>query len=233
MPACWCKTAHRLNPDVEGPKLYKEDRYYYIFAPAGGLDHGWQILLGSRHICGSYERRPIMSQLHSDIATPYQGAWVQTPQGQSWLVHFAKPTPYGRLVYLEPRRWHRDWPVIGLDKNGRGIGEPVDGFYTSRGSAPVPIQEPQTSDEFNDPKLGLQWLWQAHPRHGWAYPSAADCLRLYAQLRDSSMRTYWQFPSILMQKFPAPAFQATAKLTFHGLHPGDKTGLIVMGKNYA
>lgn len=224
---------HRLDPDVEGPKLYKKDGYYYIFAPAGGFEKGWQIVLRSRHVYGPYARRVVMAQQHSDIATPHQGAWVQTPQGQSWFVHFAKPTPYGRLVYLEPMHWHRGWPVIGLDKTGSGIGAPVDSFFKPETALRGPIRVPQTSDEFNSPRLGLQWQWQANPRRGWAFPSAAGYLRLYAQLQDSSESTFWDFPGILMQKFPAPAFQATAKLTFHGLHTGDKTGLIVLGKNYA
>ena len=31
------------NPTIEGPKLYKRNGYYYIFAPAGGVEHGWQM----------------------------------------------------------------------------------------------------------------------------------------------------------------------------------------------
>ena len=32
------------NPTVEGPKFYKKDGYYYIFAPAGGVQDGWQLV---------------------------------------------------------------------------------------------------------------------------------------------------------------------------------------------
>ncbi|MFR5772328.1 MAG: glycoside hydrolase 43 family protein [Lachnospirales bacterium] len=34
----------RINqPTIEGPKMYKRNGYYYIFAPAGGVQHGWQM----------------------------------------------------------------------------------------------------------------------------------------------------------------------------------------------
>ena len=31
------------HPTIEGPKLYKRNGYYYIFAPAGGVANDWQI----------------------------------------------------------------------------------------------------------------------------------------------------------------------------------------------
>ncbi|HVF29745.1 MAG TPA: glycoside hydrolase 43 family protein, partial [Pyrinomonadaceae bacterium] len=36
---------HDKHPTVEGPKFYKRDGYYYIFAPAGGVATGWQLVL--------------------------------------------------------------------------------------------------------------------------------------------------------------------------------------------
>ena len=33
---------HEKDPTIEGPKLYKRNGYYYIFAPAGGVSEGWQ-----------------------------------------------------------------------------------------------------------------------------------------------------------------------------------------------
>ena len=40
------------NHTVEGPKLYKRNGYYYIFAPAGGVANGWQLVLRSKNIYG-------------------------------------------------------------------------------------------------------------------------------------------------------------------------------------
>jgi beta-xylosidase len=47
---------HGRDPTVEGPKFYKRNGYYYIFAPAGGVPRGWQLALRSRKIYGPYER---------------------------------------------------------------------------------------------------------------------------------------------------------------------------------
>ena len=35
------------QPTIEGPKIYKRNGYYYIFAPAGGVSDGWQTVLRS------------------------------------------------------------------------------------------------------------------------------------------------------------------------------------------
>lgn len=33
---------------IEGPKMYKRNGWYYIFAPAGGVKTGWQTVLRSK-----------------------------------------------------------------------------------------------------------------------------------------------------------------------------------------
>lgn len=43
---------HETDPTIEGPKLYKRNGYYYIFAPAGGVSTGWQLVLRSKNIYG-------------------------------------------------------------------------------------------------------------------------------------------------------------------------------------
>jgi beta-xylosidase len=45
------------HPTIEGPKLYKRNGYYYIFAPAGGVTSGWQTVLRSKNVYGPYEDR--------------------------------------------------------------------------------------------------------------------------------------------------------------------------------
>jgi len=48
---------HDSHKTIEGPKLYKRKDYYYIFAPAGGVDTGWQLVLRSKNIYGPYEEK--------------------------------------------------------------------------------------------------------------------------------------------------------------------------------
>ncbi|MBB3187957.1 beta-xylosidase [Microbacter margulisiae] len=224
---------HGVDEDVEGPKLYKRDGYYYILAPAGGFDQGWEIALRSKNIYGPYERHVVMNQGKSDIVSPHQGGWVETKTGQSWFLHFAQPTTYGRLVYLEPMKWVNGWPIIGKDQ-GNGIGEPVDQYQMPNVGKKYPVATPQTSDDFSSGTLGLQWQWQANPQATWVFPfKSKGVLRLYGQLLPKEFKNYWDVPNILMQKFPAPEFTATTKVTFNPSMEGDRAGLIVMGMDYA
>ncbi len=135
---------HGADPTVEGPKFYKRNGYYYIFAPAGGVPRGWQLALRSRKIYGPYERKVVLAQGSTAINGPHQGAWVDTPGGESWFVHFQDQGPYGRVVHLQPLQWVDDWPVIG------NHGEPVSTFRKPAVGKVYPIMTPATSDEFND-----------------------------------------------------------------------------------
>jgi beta-xylosidase len=95
------------------------------------------------------------------------------------------------------------------------------------------VVTPPDSDEFNGSRLGLQWQWQANPQPGWAFPSAAyGFLRLYNITAPAGYVNFWQAPNLLLQKFPAPEFTATAKVTFTPRGDGDYTGLVVMGADY-
>ena len=50
---------------------------------------------------------------------------------------------------------------MGIDENGEGCGLPVLSHKKPNVGKTYPVESPQTSDEFNDSKLGLQWQWQA------------------------------------------------------------------------
>ena len=224
---------HKNDPDVEGPKLYKRNGYYYIFAPAGGVKTGWQIVLRSKNIYGPFERRVVMHQGTTSINGPHQGAWVETKSGESWFIHFQDRGAYGRVDLLEPMKWKDGWPVIGADSSGSGIGQPVLTYKMPNVGRTYPIKVPQTSDEFNNERLGLQWQWQANPGATWLFTSGDGYLRLYAQVVPDSVRNLWGVPNILMQKFPAEEFTATVKFKFHPLLTEDKVGFVVMGASYA
>jgi beta-xylosidase len=46
-------------------------------------------------------------------------------------------------------------------------------------------------------------------------------------------RNFWDVPNLLLQKFPAPEFTATTKVTFTPRTDDEEMGLIVMGLDYA
>lgn len=107
---------HDTQPTIEGPKLYKRNGWYYIFAPAGGVATGWQTVLRSKNIYGPYEEKIVLHQGGSSINGPHQGGWIETQTGESWFLHFQDVGNAGRIIHLQPMRWENDWPVIGDDR---------------------------------------------------------------------------------------------------------------------
>ncbi|RZK37440.1 MAG: glycosyl hydrolase 43 family protein [Pedobacter sp.] len=227
---------HELDPTIEGPKFYKRNGYYYIFAPGGGVSTGWQTVLRSKNVYGPYERRVAMDQGKSPINGPHQGAWVNTPSGEDWFLHFQDKNAYGRVVHLQPMKWVNNWPVIGTDADGDGIGEPVLVYKKPSIAKAVAITTPAESDEFNGTNLGLQWQWQANPSATWSFLNPTKgMLRLYSVKIPDSAKNYWEVPNLLLQKFPTEKFTTVTKLTFtpNTKLENEKTGLIVAGLSYA
>jgi len=225
---------HAKDPTVEGPKLYKRNDWYYIFAPAGGVTTGWQLVMRSRNIYGPYESKVVLAQGMSAINGPHQGAWVETVKGESWFLHFQDRGAYGRIVHLQPMFWKNDWPVIGLDPDGDGCGDPVITYKKPNVGKFYPVQTPPESEEFNGLDLGLQWQWHANPGETWGFPiPGAGTYRLFSIQLPEKFVNYWDVPNLLLQKFPAPEFQATVKLDFKPYQLDEKVGLIVTGDDLA
>jgi beta-xylosidase len=220
------------HPTMEGPKFYKRNGFYYIFAPAGGVPTGWQTVLRSRNVYGPYEDRIVLAQGNTPVNGPHQGGWVTTPGGEDWFIHFQDRGAYGRIVHLQPMAWRDDWPVIGTDPDGDGTGEPVAEWRMPDVGRAHPSVMPQTSDEFDGARLGPQWQWYANPRAAW-YALSGGRLRLRAQPMPDSAANLWRVPSLLTQMLPAPAFRATTRLSFAGLGDGETAGVVMMGMDYA
>ena len=220
---------HELDPTIEGPKFYKRNGWYYIFAPGGGVSTGWQTILRSKNIYGPYERKVAIDQGTTSINGPHQGAWVTTQTGQDWFLHFQDKEAYGRVVHLQPMKWINDWPVIGSDKDGDGKGEPILVFNKPNVGKPHPKSTVQDSDEFNEVKFGLQWQWQANPKEGWAYTTPNGSLRMFSVYQKDSTDNLWALPNILGQKFPADEFMVTLKADFNLKHNGESFGLVIVG----
>ncbi len=227
---------HEDQPTVEGAKFYKRNGYYYIFAPAGGVATGWQLVLRSKNIYGPYEEKVVLEQGSTKINGPHQGAWVETPQGEDWFYHFQDVEAYGRIVHLQPMSWKNDWPVMGEDKDGNGIGEPVKSHKKPSVGKEYAIVTPAETDEFTSDSLGLQWQWNANPEVVWhAKLPGEDYLRLFSIKAQEDYKNLWMTPNILLQKFPAPDFTATTKIKLipEEAEEGKRAGLIIMGMDYA
>lgn len=227
---------HEAHTTCEGPKFYKKDGYYYIFHPAGGVPTGWQVVLRSKNVYGPYECRTVLAQGNTSVNGPHQGAWVDTPTGEDWFLHFQDVGAYGRVVHLQPMKWKDGWPVIGTDPDGDGCGEPVLSHRKPDVGRTYPVRTPQESDEFDGYTLSPQWQWHANINEKWAYHAGnRGFVRLYSYPVVPQCRNLWDVANLLLQKTPAPNFTATMKLTFSPTdkYRGERTGLVVMGMDYA
>lgn len=177
---------------IEGPKVYKRNGYYYIWAPAGGVKEGYQVVLRSRNIRGPYEIKTVMDSGSTVINGPHQGGLVDTVNGDEWFVHFQDRGLYGRICHLQPVHWTEDWPVVGAAKKSDTIttGEPVyeyekpdctraeksdvDSYFPCFGDCEI-YRLPggalhmegnglQASDIFPGGRIGLQWQWMGDHR---------------------------------------------------------------------
>lgn len=217
---------------LEGPKMYKRNGYYYIFAPYGGVAAGSQAVFRASDIKGPYQDSTILEQGITDINGPHQGGWVELESGESWFVHFQEIQPHGRVVHLQPMHWDNDWPVIGEDYDNNGIGEPVRTYTKPNVNGTFAITAPLTSDKFNESTLGKQWQWHSNFNANW-YSLTAETgkLRLYANQLPSDFVNLWSVGSLLLQKPSAARFSVVAKVDLN-LQKGDYAGLIIMGKTY-
>ncbi len=232
---------HLDNETIEGAKMYKRGDWYCIFSPAGGVPTGWQEVLRSKNPWGPYETRNVLEQGDTDINGPHQGAWIDTPDGkEDWFIHFQDKGPYGRVVNLEPMKWlENGWPVIGVDPDGDERGVPVRTYKKPNVGKTYPRQTPQDSDEFDSIELGKQWQWKDNPSALWYYcDAAASKLRLFSNALPENAKTIYDLPNLLLQKFPARNFTATAKVQFFPrkkdgkLMEGERAGIVVMGYNF-
>ena len=79
-------------------------------------------------------------------------------------------------------KWVNDWPVIGIDKDGDGKGEPASRLTKNQMLVEhllwLLLKE---SDEFNDNKIGLQWQWYGQPEsHLGFWQLGQGSLRLFS-----------------------------------------------------
>ncbi len=219
---------HDAQPVIEGPKMYKRNGFYYIFAPAGGVTPGWQLAMKSKNIYGKYEEKIVLAQGKTSVNGPHQGAWVTTQTGEDWFLHFQDKGAYGRIVHLQPMTWKDDFPVMGNN------GEPFLSYRKPNVGKTYPIETPAESDEFNDSKLGLQWQWHANYQPHWAMPfPSRGVLRMNSVQIPEDYKSLWDVPNLLMQKLPAERFTATVKVSLEPRFEGERFGLAVFGLDYS
>ncbi len=242
---------------IEGPKVYKRGGYYYIWAPAGGVRQGYQVVLRSKSIQGPYEIRTVMDQGSTVINGPHQGGFVDTINGDEWFIHFQDRGLYGRICHLQPVTWQEDWPVIG--KSNGDCGEPVydldkpncellpgskiNSYFPYLGECEIfrpslswNLDETglEASDNFTEGKIGLQWQWMGDHEDSFAVAiPGEDGIRLYCQNPSGDEEPIlWRSSNVLTQKLIYPTFRASVNMDASCLQPGERAGVCMTGGQY-
>ncbi len=216
------------NRTCEGPKFYKRDGWYWIMCPAGGVPTGFQLAMRSKSPYGPYEHKTVLAQGSTNINGPHQGGWVHTKYGEDWFLHFQDKEAYGRVVHLQPVDWSTGWPIMGSN------GEPVLRHKKPLTSNLSPLTTtPVENDEFNEPRLSLQWQWHANYQQVFGMPTAFGTMRIYTYKLSKEWKNFWEVPNLLLQKTPADRFTVTTKLRMTAKAEGQAGGLIMMGLDYS
>ena len=172
-----------------------------------------------------------MHQGNSRVNGPHQGGWVTSPDGRHWFIHFQDVVELGRIIHLQPMCFLDDWPFIGQDQNGDGIGEPVEEWpVPAEGMPEYAIRQ---SDDFAEKTLGLQWQWQANPNTDfYSLEEHPGYLRLYCYRNPGRENLLWYAPNVLTQIPQKQKLSMTVKLSLSGGEDGDFGGIGMAGHDY-
>ncbi len=218
-----------LAKGLEGTHLYKLNGYYYLYSTYGG-PNGFQVALRSKNIYGPYEEKVVIRDTEGQNKGIHQGALIKTQTGEWWTILFIDNGPFGRMPSLQPVTWKDDWPIVGV--NGKGVVT----YKKPNVGKDYPVKVLPTSDEFNNPKLGMQWGWNHNPDSTkWSLTQNRGSLRLLTvkvtnNLRDA-LNTLTQ--RIFGYYSTSTPTIATTKINTDKMIEGDLAGLAVFQDPYA
>ncbi|WP_282135209.1 glycoside hydrolase family 43 protein [Seonamhaeicola maritimus] len=250
---------------AEAAKIYKIDGIWYIFLAQWTMgdkstkpgvknpknDRKQIVLRSKESIYGPYEVKTVLEKgTVFKNRSASQGALMQAPDKSWWYMHQLiqnDTIPFqGRPQCLEPVNWVDGSPIIGVDEDNDGIGEPVkqhkkpiDGY---------PVAAPSSDDDFSNEKLGFQWEWNHNPRNThWSLTERRGWLRLKASKvlpnekgygpninewtnNDGSDSDFWRACNTLSQRIMGiTTGTAVAKFDISGMQPHQLAGFVRYG----
>ncbi len=233
----------------KGPQMLKRGGFYYILVARTGA-HKAQFAYRSKSLMGPYEGRLLFEGKMQGVQAA-QGSLVQV-KGDDWaFIHheYEMGSVYGRRVYLQPAGWRNDWPWIGVDPDGDGVGEPVgltEPFQKPR-LPRQPMAVPQLSDDFDAPEIADQWLWNHHSDNGcFSLTKRPGWLRLTARPLNTAGGSA-QYPrqevkfhedhllfayNTLLQRTCGKVSTFTTRLDASGMRDGQRAGMCTLSGDY-
>lgn len=210
---------------LEGTHVYKINGYYYLYCTYGGGD-GYQVALRSKSIYGPYEEKVVLKDdMGFRKKGVHQGALVQTQTGEWWSVLFQDRDAIGRVPTLQPVTWTDGWPMPGVN------GKAVTTYKKPNVGKNWPVTVLPKSDEFNQPKPGLQWAWNHNPNDSlWSLTERKGYLRLKTGKVVDNLKLA---RNTLTQRPFGPASTGTAEFYISHLKEGDIAGLAIFQDPYA
>jgi beta-xylosidase len=155
-----------------------------------------------------------------------QGSLVSSPDGSKWyfLTHQGAGYVNGRPVSLFPVTWIDDWPMVGVDDNNDGIGEPVWTMAKPIGGQAAMF--PQGSDEFSEATLHPRWQWNYQPRADkWSLSARPGYLRLSA-FKPLANGDFFKAGNTIGQRYvKSDEVQVDVKIDIGGMTDGEEGGL--------
>lgn len=206
----------------EGSQLFKVNGKYYLFNinwPRGGMRT--VIIHRADNINGPWEGKVGLQD--QGVA---QGGLIDTPDGRWFSYLFRDAGGVGRIPYLVPVKWEKDWPILG--DNGK-VPETLD-LPASKGLIPGIVNSDEFTRKKRDAALPLVWQWNHNPDNSlWSVRERNGYLRLKTARIDSS---FVQAKNTLTQRTIGPVCSGSTSLDVSKMKEGDIAGLSLLQKQY-
>ena len=196
------------------------------------------------------KKRIVMERGNGIIRSCSQGGFLQAPDSSWWYMHqLIQNTDYpfqGRPQCLEPVKWIDGWPILGIDVDEDGIGEPV--VQHRKPIQGFPVTAPASDDDFSQSKLEPQWEWNHNPRTShWSLTERPGWLRLKAgspldkgehtgprsnqwTTAEGSETVFWRAYNTLSQRIMGITNGvAVSKFDISNMAPGQRGGAVRYG----
>ncbi|MHC1762746.1 MAG: glycoside hydrolase 43 family protein [Verrucomicrobiia bacterium] len=207
---------------AEGSQLTKVNGKYYLFNitwPRGGMRT--VAVHRADRITGPYEGRLALQD--KGVA---QGSIIDTPSGEWYAYLFRDYGAVGRIPYLVPVKWERDWPVLGVDSK---VPDTLN-LPASKGLIPGIVASDEFDRDPGDAALPLVWQWNHNPDDSrWSLTERPGFLRLTTGRVDASVLAA---RNTLTQRTIGPECSGTTAVDLIHLKDGDFAGLALLQRDY-
>jgi len=197
----------------EGAQVFKRNGWYYLVNicwPRGKCRT--VIMHRSRKLEGPWNEGKLIFQ-HEGIA---QGSFIDDEKGNWYGYFFGDRGAVGRCPYMLPVKWENDWPVVDPKSFVPATSKKIPGVVAS--------------DDFDSPKLKLEWQWNHNPVPSlWSLTARPGWMRFTTDRLDQDLATA---RNTLTQRCWGPTCRGVTRVDISGMKVGDWAGLSLFQRDY-